>query len=592
MVACLGAPMVAGAQDVVGMDAFDKVEAGSLAPTIYGWKLSNDAMSSSVMIDGVERALNLSDFFECGVALGKTAAEHGYRRGRCEVSNGAGPALNVYPTGALTLPRKNAEFDPANIGALLGTEVNALVGVPDAFMPMLGDAAPLAGAGACPDPHGTRGVYFYSSRIDEGVGGPDKMMITWNDILPADDCDAEPNSFQMIVTALPMPADAPDDVRPPARVEYRYGDCGWSVPDQDALPPFELGPDDDPLADLPDVHGARAGMLFNSAAQAGGEARRGIEVLGAREQTFTVSNPGTLDAGALAHGRKNGASGNPRRNGDFCVYSNVNAAPDARPKGHFVFDLTIDGIPLKDDDGDGVPDGVGGHDNCPGIANPYQGDADSLGGGDACDPDADEDNLLNVEEFCDLVPPYAWMPYPQNVDSDGDGLGDGCDNDLDNDGVSNYRDNCPEFSNPSQMNWDADDDGMRCDPDDEAVFARVAALIVSLAKAGWVPAGPMIEVVGFAHTQTMTYGTESPSFVERWANQSGKTHDEIWAIIDASLDWPLPASRAEDFRQAVEDAYGETADDNIWLLYSWSKTDLGLGEFVTKHGAWFIEGTD
>jgi hypothetical protein len=190
-----------------------------------------------------------------------------------------------------------------------------------------------------------------------------------------------------------------------------------------------------------------------------------------------------------------------------------------------------------------------------------------------------------------LVPPYAWIPYSQEVDSDGDGLGDGCDLDLDGDGVTNFRDNCPQFSNPSQTNWNEDEEGLRCDADDVA-YARLLTLLVSLADAGWAPTGPMIEVVGFARTQKMTYDTGTPAFVDRWSAQTGKTHDEIWAFIDASLGWPLPPSQAVAFRQAVEDAHDESGNDDIWLLYSWSKSDLNLGEFVSKHGAWFVDGTD
>jgi hypothetical protein len=116
-----------------------------------------------------------------------------------------------------------------------------------------------------------------------------------------------------------------------------------------------------------------------------------------------------------------------------------------------------------DDDDDGVLDDV---DNCPLVGNLEQVDADGDSLGDACDPapgesDGDGDTIADNVDNCPLVANVA------QADQDEDGLGDACDVDGDGDGVEDAVDDCPGRFDPVQ--GDADEDGLGdvCDTDDD-----------------------------------------------------------------------------------------------------------------------------
>src|SRR3989338_6434062 len=73
--------------------------------------------------------------------------------------------------------------------------------------------------------------------------------------------------------------------------------------------------------------------------------------------------------------------------------------------------------PLPDKDRDGLTDG---EDNCPEISNKDQANNDRDAGGDACDPDDDNDGLADIDEA-----PRG--TNPKNPDTDCDGIGDAKD---------------------------------------------------------------------------------------------------------------------------------------------------------------------
>ncbi|MEZ4435269.1 MAG: thrombospondin type 3 repeat-containing protein [bacterium] len=138
-----------------------------------------------------------------------------------------------------------------------------------------------------------------------------------------------------------------------------------------------------------------------------------------------------------------------------------------------------------DHDCDGVFEGAGGRDNCPGAApldcadpanrvagphnpgfNPDQTDTDRDGRGDACDDDDDGDGVLDADDRCPRL--YD----PAQSDLDGDRIGDPCDPDADGDDVADCG--ADGLCDPDADLYDNDRDG-RVDEGGECPDATCAA---------------------------------------------------------------------------------------------------------------------
>ena len=95
-------------------------------------------------------------------------------------------------------------------------------------------------------------------------------------------------------------------------------------------------------------------------------------------------------------------------------------------------------------------------------------DADADGLPDGCDPDDDNDTVVDSNDNCPL------LANTNQLNTDGDSLGDACDPDDDNDAVPDGSDNCPLAANMDQADCDGDGLGDACD----------AVRLVSIVAAG------------------------------------------------------------------------------------------------------------
>jgi hypothetical protein len=153
------------------------------------------------------------------------------------------------------------------------------------------------------------------------------------------------------------------------------------------------------------------------------------------------------------------ASGGNFSSAAFGPYSIAIVPPASMPQGDPDGDVVSD-----DGDDSGVafdnPCTAGAvecDDNCFRVANPGQENLDGDTTGDACDPDDDADETIDVADNCPRNANY------NQADSDRNGVGDVCEPDLDGDGMSREQDNCPTTSNSDQMDLDGDGVGNACD---------------------------------------------------------------------------------------------------------------------------------
>lgn len=176
--------------------------------------------------------------------------------------------------------------------------------------------------------------------------------------------------------------------------------------------------------------------------------------------------------------------------GDLCDYATPTAVPPTDVPPTKEPEATPTPIPVKDSDGDGVPDE---RDNCPNTPNPEQRDSDGNGVGDACErpteapptaeptkeevpptreeptPEPTKAPIVPTSEPPTAVPPTPVPPTdvppePTQVPMPTDEPTQApMPQDSDGDGVPDESDNCPGVANPGQADDDGDGVGNACD---------------------------------------------------------------------------------------------------------------------------------
>ena len=133
---------------------------------------------------------------------------------------------------------------------------------------------------------------------------------------------------------------------------------------------------------------------------------------------------------------------------------------------------------ISDLDGDRVADD---EDNCVSVPNRNQRDSNSDGYGNACDPDLNNDYIVDHLDFQLFKKSLRRRArFNRDADFDGDGRvnirdyfsismwaglepGPAALPNRDSDGFVDFFDNCPDLSNPDQSDSDEDQVGDRCE---------------------------------------------------------------------------------------------------------------------------------
>jgi len=196
-------------------------------------------------------------------------------------------------------------------------------------------------------------------------------------------------------------------------------------------------------------------------------------------------------------------------------------------------------------------DNVGTNDNCPDTYNPTQGDYNSNGDGDACDPDDDSDGIMDGFDTC----PQGVLSWISEsiTDHDGDGCKDSTDEDLDddNDGIPDMTDSCPVGI--TGASYDLDGDGCKDveDNDDDGDLVRDESDLCSMGVIDW-------------SSGTLT-DHDGDGCLDDDPEDADDDNDGIADSIDAcprgATDWPSNINTDFD-GDGCRDAFEDEDDDN------------------------------
>lgn len=211
-------------------------------------------------------------------------------------------------------------------------------------------------------------------------------------------------------------------------------------------------------------------------------------------------------------------------------------------------------------------DNVGTNDNCPDTYNPTQGDYNSNGDGDACDPDDDSDGIMDGFDTC----PQGVLSWTSEsiTDHDGDGCKDSTDEDLDddNDGKPDSTDACPVGI--TGASYDLDGDGCKDveDNDDDGDLVRDESDLCSMGVIDW-------------SSGTLT-DHDGDGCLDDDLEDADDDNDGIADSIDAcprgAVDWPSNINTDFD-GDGCRDAFEDEDDDNDGISNSIDDCPRSIG---------------
>jgi hypothetical protein len=155
-------------------------------------------------------------------------------------------------------------------------------------------------------------------------------------------------------------------------------------------------------------------------------------------------------------------------------------------------------------------------------------------------PDVDNDTIPNVSDNC----PWVWNP--DQLNADGDGLGDACDPDDDNDGILDGPDAC----DTAAEDFDGEVDGDGC-PDSDAsglLVTRVEPVAVDVSEnrvesvSARIQNGNHLADIDFTLLLVSVVSNPANKCEARWIAQPGDAYVED--IIDGKLFSQLEATKA------------------------------------------------
>lgn len=250
----------------------------------------------------------------------------------------------------------------------------------------------------------------------------------------------------------------------------------------------------------------------------------------------------------------------------------------------------------KDNDGDGVRNGI---DNCDNVVNPDQANFDGDADGDVCDPDIDNDGILNENDVNNYSSDNdndglhdAFDPDPTNPDIDGDGFldgdpteledkaGDGTQDlfqsriDIDGDGFSAETGDTDE-TNPcipslEAANCDQDGDGLTNEQEDEIGTDPSVAdtdgdgVIDGDDKEPLSEAGAKVDKDGVTVTTTTTSSTTTTVLSE--TTEEGIETEETLAVQTEDNQVASTTEAVTPIVDSESSNRPEESDGSSWLL--------------------------